>query len=198
MATWSQTWTFFEGNWHEGNVPIMGARSHGAWLASTVFDGARIFEGTAPDLDLHCARVNRSAKTLGLNPTMELGRIIELTQAGMRKFTPGQALYVKPMYWGEGEGASTIIPDPDDTGFALCIFEAPMPVPGGLSVTSTRFRRPTLESMPTDAKAGATPTTPVRCGRRRRRVSTTRSSAMRWATWRKPRPPTSSWPRMVS
>jgi branched-chain amino acid aminotransferase len=154
MANWSRTWTFFEGDWHEGNVPIMGARSHGAWLASTVFDGARIFEGTAPDLDLHCQRINRSAKTLGLNPTMDPGAIIELTKVGMRKFGAGEALYVKPMYWGEGDGASTIIPDPDDTGFALCIFEAPMPVPGGLSVTSTRYRRPTLESMPTDAKAG--------------------------------------------
>jgi branched-chain amino acid aminotransferase len=61
---------------------------------------------------------------------------------------------VKPMYWGEGEGPSTIIADPDDIGFALCIFEAPMPVPGGLSVTSTKFRRPTLETMPTDSKAG--------------------------------------------
>ncbi len=155
MAAWSQTWTFFNGAWHEGNVPIMGVRSHGAWLASTVFDGARVFEGTAPDLDLHCARVNRSAATIGLNPTMTAEAIIALAREGIRKFGADKALYVKPMYWGEGEGASTIIPDPDDAGFALCLFEAPMPVPGGFSVTSTRFRRPTLETMPTDAKAGA-------------------------------------------
>lgn len=155
MAAWSQTWTYFEGRWQEGNVPIMGSRSHGAWLASTVFDGARIFEGTAPDLDLHCARIGRSARTIGLNPTMETGAIIDLVKEGMKKFAPGTALYVKPMYWGEGDGVTTIIPDPDDIGFALCLFEAPMPVPGGLSVTSTRFRRPTLETMPTDAKAGA-------------------------------------------
>ena len=31
----------------------MGPRTHGAWLGSTVFDGARAFEGVAPDLDLH-------------------------------------------------------------------------------------------------------------------------------------------------
>ncbi|MFM9973417.1 MAG: branched-chain amino acid aminotransferase [Beijerinckiaceae bacterium] len=154
MANWSQTWTFFEGQWHEGNVPIMGARSHGAWLASTVFDGARVFEGTAPDLGLHCARVNRSAQVLGLNPTMQPDAIEALTREGIRKFGKGQAIYVKPMYWGEGEGPSTIIADPDDIGFALCLFEAPMPVPGGFSVTSTKFRRPTLDSMPTDAKAG--------------------------------------------
>jgi branched-chain amino acid aminotransferase len=154
MANWSQTWTFFEGQWHEGNVPIMGVRSHGAWLASTVFDGARLFEGKAPDLDLHCARVNRSAKAIGLNPTMTSDAIHALVKDGLKKFGPDKALYVKPMYWGEGEGPSTIIADPDDIGFALCLFEAPMPVPGGLSVTSTRFRRPTFESMPTDSKAG--------------------------------------------
>jgi branched-chain amino acid aminotransferase len=154
MANWSQTWTFFEGKWHEGNVPIMGARSHGAWLASTVFDGARVFEGTAPDLELHCARAGRSAKAIGLNPTMSTEAILDLAKQGARKFGPDKALYVKPMYWGEAEGPSTILPDPDDIGFAVCLFEAPMPVPGGASVTSTRFRRPTLETMPTDAKAG--------------------------------------------
>ena len=41
--TYSQTWTFFEGAWHEGNIPIMGPRTHAAWLGSTVFDGARSF-----------------------------------------------------------------------------------------------------------------------------------------------------------
>ena len=42
---WSKTWTFFEGNWHEGNIGIMGPRTHAAWLCSMVFDGARAFEG---------------------------------------------------------------------------------------------------------------------------------------------------------
>src|SRR5690349_14673955 len=55
---WSRTWTFLDGDWHEGNVPIMGPRTHAAWLASCVFDGARAFEGVTPDLDLHCARIN--------------------------------------------------------------------------------------------------------------------------------------------
>ena len=65
---WSQTWTFFDGEWHEGNVPLWGARTHAIWLGSSVFDGARVFEGVAPDLDLHCARVNASAKTMFLKP----------------------------------------------------------------------------------------------------------------------------------
>jgi len=39
-AAISQTWTFFEGGWHEGNVGIIGPRTHAAWLGTTVFDGA--------------------------------------------------------------------------------------------------------------------------------------------------------------
>ncbi len=49
-VTWSKTVTFFEDDWHEGNVPIMGVRTHAAWLCTSVFDGARAFEGVAPDL----------------------------------------------------------------------------------------------------------------------------------------------------
>src|ERR1035441_8975663 len=67
---WSKTWTFFKGEWHEGNIGIMGPRPHAAWLCSVVFDGARAFEGVTPDLELHCARVNDSAKKLFLKPTV--------------------------------------------------------------------------------------------------------------------------------
>jgi len=155
MTTWSRTLTFFDGAWHEGNVPIMGVRTHAAWLGSSVFDGARAFEGTVPDLDKHCARVNRSARSMGLNPTQSDEAILALAREGVRRFGRDSAIYIKPMYWAEGEGPGTIAPDPDDVGFALCLFEAAMPAAGAsMSLTSTKFRRPTLETMPTDAKAG--------------------------------------------
>ena len=35
------TWTYVDGDWYEGNVPLIGPRSHAMWLASTVFDGGR-------------------------------------------------------------------------------------------------------------------------------------------------------------
>jgi branched-subunit amino acid aminotransferase/4-amino-4-deoxychorismate lyase len=37
----------------------MTSVTNAAWLANAVFDGARAFEGVAPDLDLHCERVIR-------------------------------------------------------------------------------------------------------------------------------------------
>ena len=79
-AAWSKTWTFFENEWHEGNVPLWGVRTHAIWLGSSVFDGARAFEGTAPDLDRHCARVNRSAANFRLKPYSPSG----ISAAGLR------------------------------------------------------------------------------------------------------------------
>lgn len=155
MTTWhSKTWNWFKGDWHEGNTPIMGARTHATWLGTSVFDGARVFEGVMPDLDRHAARLNRSALTLGMNPTKTPEEIIGLVKDGVKRFSPGTALYVRPLYWAEAEGLGTILADPDSTNFCLTLFEAPMPEPKGFSLTLSPFRRPTVECMPTDAKAG--------------------------------------------
>ncbi|KUL97010.1 aminotransferase [Bosea sp. WAO] len=155
MAWYSQTWSWFEGEWHEGNPGIMGPRSHASWLSSTVFDGARHFDGVTPDMDKHAARVNRSADALGLKATVPVEEIIARTAEGVKKFAPGTAIYVKPMYWAEADGLSTIMADPDSTKFCLCLFEAAMGDPGkGFSVTKGAYRRPTMETMPTDSKAG--------------------------------------------
>jgi branched-chain amino acid aminotransferase len=151
---YSKTWTFFQGEWHEGNVPIMGARTHAAWLCSLVFDGARAFEGVTPDLELHCARVNESARRLFLKPVVSLERWLELTQEGIRKFDQKTALYIRPMYWGEQEGPWVQAHDPESTAWCLSIYEAPMRNPRGFSITQSPFRRPTLETMPVNAKTG--------------------------------------------
>jgi len=92
QTTWSKTWTFFQDDWHEGNVPIMGARTHAAWLGSCVFDGARAFEGTVPDVDLHCARVNKSAQAMFLKPLVSPERWVELVNDGLKKFGPNPEL----------------------------------------------------------------------------------------------------------
>jgi len=151
---WSKTITYYEGEWHEGNLPIMGVRTHAAWLCSVVFDGARAFEGVTPDLDLHCARVNDSATKLFLKPLVSVETWMKLAQEGITRFEKGTPLYIRPMYWAEKGGPWVQEPDPESTRWCLVIFEAPMRQPTGFSVTLSSFRRPTLESMPVDAKAG--------------------------------------------
>ena len=146
-------WTFVNGAWVEGDAPVYTASSHAAWLGSTVFDGARAFEGVTPDLDRHCARVNDSAVALGLKPLHSAGEIVEIAQEGVAKFPKGSALYIRPTYHAESGGPLAVLADPESTRFHMLVFEAPMPPATGFSITTTRFRRPTIECMPTNAKA---------------------------------------------
>jgi branched-chain amino acid aminotransferase len=151
---WSKTWTYFEGLWHDGNAPIMGVRTHAAWLCSVVFDGARAFDGVTPDLELHCARVNDSAQKFSLIPLVSVEEWVKLAKEGIARFEKDAFLYIRPMYWAERGGPWIQEPDPESTRWCLVIFEAPMRKPTGFSITLSQFRRPTIECMPVDAKAG--------------------------------------------
>ena len=151
---WTKTWTYFKNDWHQGNIGIMGPRTHAAWLCSVVFDGARAFEGVTPDLEVHCARINDSAKKLFLKPIVTTETWVNLAREGIKRFDKDAALYIRPMYWGEKEGPWVQAHDPESTQWCLSIYEAPMRTPKGFSITLSPYRRPTLETMPVDAKAG--------------------------------------------
>lgn len=154
VAAQSKTWTYVDGDWHEGNVALIGPRSHAMWLGTSVFDGGRWFENVSPDLDLHAARVNASAIALGLHPTMKADEIAGLAWDGFKKFDGQAAVYVRPMYWAEHGGYMGVPADPASSRFCLCLYESPMMPPTGFSICVSPFRRPSLETMPTNAKAG--------------------------------------------
>ncbi|MBM3531323.1 MAG: branched-chain amino acid aminotransferase [Alphaproteobacteria bacterium] len=154
MADWSQTWTFYEGAWHEGNLPLWGVRTHAIWLGSSVFDGARAFEGVTPDLDLHCARVNDSAGKMHLKPVVPVEQWTELVRDGIKRFSPDTTLYIRPMYWAERASTLALPGDPESTRWCLAVYDSPMRKPEGFSVTLSPYRRPSPDSAPVDAKAG--------------------------------------------
>jgi branched-chain amino acid aminotransferase len=143
-------WTFFDGKWHEGNPMFMGPMTHAPWLGSVVFDGARAFEGVAPDLDRHCERLVRSARSYGLKVLRSAGELEEIAREGIAKFPRDAELYIRPMYWAE-DGFVDV--DPETTRFSVSVYDEPMPEPKGFSITCSSFRRPSLEYAPTDAKA---------------------------------------------
>jgi branched-chain amino acid aminotransferase len=155
MPDWSETHTFLDGEWFEGNRPIIGPRTHAFWLGSSVFDGARAFEGVTPDLDLHCARLNRSAKTMWLKPTMTVEAMVELAREGVKKFAPETPLYIRPMYWAERNGVGSVPPDPESTRFCLSIYEAPLTPIAGVKITRSPYAKPLSVTAPTEAKAGS-------------------------------------------
>ena len=159
MATGSNIRTYFDGRWHDGDVPVMRGADHGAWLGSTVFDGARYVHGRAPDLDLHCARVNASAKALMIAPTVTTEDMVQIVWDGLSAYPKEAAVYIRPMYWSRAGDASLICADPESTAFALSLEALPMADPaampnGGMSLTTTQYRRPIQAVAVMDAKAG--------------------------------------------
>ena len=155
MAVGQNIRTYFNGTWHDGDVPIMRAADHGSWLGTTVFDGARFVNGLMPDLDLHCARVNRSATALMLKPTVSTEDMIAITKEGLAEYAPGAAVYIRPMYWGIHGDPTAIVPSDEETGFAICLEEIPFADPSATTTLGlTRFRRPVIDSAVVNAKAG--------------------------------------------
>ncbi len=145
--------TYFNGAWHDGDVPVMRAADHGAWLGSSVFDGARFLDGMAPDLDLHCARVNASARALMITPTVSTEDMVAIVREGLKGVHA--PTYIRPMYWAINGTAQVIVPTQDATGFAITLEEVPMAAPdASTTLTTTRFRRPTLDCAVVNAKAG--------------------------------------------
>ncbi|TMV53850.1 branched-chain amino acid aminotransferase, partial [Thioclava sp. BHET1] len=124
-------------------------------LGTTVFDGARLFEGVTPDLDAHCARINRSAAALMITPTVDASEMVAIVKEGLKLYPRDAAVYIRPMYWAIEGGEMGIVPKPGATGFAICLEEIPMPpAESATTLTTTRFRRPVLADNVTNAKAG--------------------------------------------
>jgi branched-chain amino acid aminotransferase len=147
--------TFWQGRWHDEDLPVMRAADHGIWQGSSVFDGARYVNGLCPDLGLHCARVNASAEALMITPTVAAGDMEGIIRDGLRAYGPDQAVYVRPMYWAIDGGDLGINPMPNSTAFAVSLEQVAMPAASfQTTVTRTRFRRPVLEDNVCNAKAG--------------------------------------------
>ena len=155
MAFGKNIQTYFEGSWHQGDIPVMRAADHGIWQGSSVFVGARMFDGLVPDLEAHCARVNRSAKALMITPTVEAGEMVEIAREGLKRCGKDAAVYIRPMYWAIHGSDLGVAPLEGVTGFALCLEEVPMPdASASTTLTTTQFRRPVLADNVCNAKAG--------------------------------------------
>ncbi len=140
---------WIDGEWITGNPPIIGPVTNAAWMATVVFDGARSFDGLAPDLDLHCQRCVASAEALGLEPPLDAQAIARIAVEGIRKFPKEKALYIRPMFYGD-EGWLL----PTTTKFVLTLLDHPLQPPGkGLAACRTTRVRPVPQAAPTDAKA---------------------------------------------
>ncbi|RYE99890.1 MAG: branched-chain amino acid aminotransferase [Oxalobacteraceae bacterium] len=144
--------TYYNGEWTEGNTPLVGAMDHSVWLGSSVFDGARALHGRLPDLRPHLQRVIDSADKLGMRCPLSVDGMEALVREGVAKFPPDAELYIRPLVFAS-EGF--LIPVPDKAVFVLTLFDAPLPPFTGFSSCLSTLRRPDNSMAPTDAKASA-------------------------------------------
>jgi len=155
MAVGKDIATWVEGRWQRGNLAVIGAADHGAWLGSGVFDGARQFDGCRPDLDLHSARLIASARAMGMVPNLDAATVQAILEEGCKLFPPGAALYLRPMMWAADSAPGIIDLVPESTRFAACIEVLPMPRPGGFALTVSPYTRPRPDMALTEAKAAS-------------------------------------------
>ena len=155
MASGENIKTYFNGTWHDGDKYILRAADHGAWLGSSVFDGARFFEGATPDLLLHCERVNNSAKAMMLDPAVTPEEMVEIIKEGLSSFDKSTSVYIRPMYWALDGAESLVLPKENSTAFSICLEQIPMAAATvSATLSRTKFRRPVLEDNVVNAKAG--------------------------------------------
>tara|TARA_A100001015_G_scaffold284167_1_gene350284 strand:- start:909 stop:1775 length:867 start_codon:yes stop_codon:yes gene_type:complete len=155
MASGENIKTYFNGAWHDGDRYIMRAADHGTWLGSSVFDGARFFEGATPDLLLHCERVNNSAKAMMLDPIVTPEEMVGIIKEGLSSFDKATSVYIRPMYWALDGGESLVLPKENSTAFSICLEQIPMAAAiAAATLSRTKFRRPVLEDNVVNAKAG--------------------------------------------
>jgi len=142
---------YVDGKWVDGNPTVMRVWDHAIWMGAAIFDGARAFEGVTPDIELHCQRTLRSAEALGLKSPLSAGEIEDLLREGIAKFPKGTPLYLRPFMYSE-EG--WMEPFPESTKLIVSVVEYAMPDPTKpCSVSFSKWRRPSPETAPTNAKA---------------------------------------------
>ena len=155
MASGENIKTYFNGSWHDGDKFILRAADHGAWLGSSVFDGARFFEGVTPDLLLHCERVNNSARAMMLDPVVSPEEMVGIIKEGLGSFDKSTSVYIRPMYWALDGSESLVLPKENSTAFSICLEQIPMAAAtASATLSRTKFRRPVLEDNVVNAKAG--------------------------------------------
>ena len=145
--------------------PSWGRAPTRAWLGSTVFDGARAFEGVTPDLDRHCARVNHSARELGAEAG---GRGRDLDRPGAarasKRFDAGRRALHPAHVLGRTSGFGGGVPfDPEIDALVPDALRGPDA--GADGAARSRFRRsaarPPRPRRSTPRPAASIPTTPA-------------------------------------
>jgi branched-chain amino acid aminotransferase len=138
--------------WREVKTHVL---THALHYGSAVFEGERIYDGRVFRLSAHSARLRNSARLLDYELPWSREEIDEATRAVVKANNLGSG-YVRPIAWRGSEvmGVSAI-------GTSVHLAIAPwaqegrlsvQAMPGGINVTMAKYRRPSPEVAPGEAK----------------------------------------------
>ena len=139
--------------WKEARTHIL---NHGLHYGSCVFEGLRIYDGKIFKLEDHIERLFNSATILDLKIPYDYNKVIEVT----KKITLKQNVrngYIRPVAW-RGSEMMAISALKGSTNLAIAAWEwpsyfSPDKLLEGIKLTTSRWKRPSPDSAPTDSKA---------------------------------------------
>ncbi|MEI9889754.1 MAG: branched-chain amino acid aminotransferase [Caulobacteraceae bacterium] len=149
-------WIWLDGEfvpWREAKVHVL---THALHYASSVFEGARMYNGNIFALEEHCARLRRSANILDF----EVPFSTEELMAACKSTTAKNGLedcYLRPVSWRGPEAIGVSAPGTKIhtaiAAWAWPSYFAPEQRMKGIRLTRAKYSRPAPNTAPTESKA---------------------------------------------
>ncbi|MGZ8362720.1 MAG: branched-chain amino acid aminotransferase [Caulobacteraceae bacterium] len=149
-------WIWMDGEfkpWREANVHVL---NHGLHYASSVFEGERMYDGEIFKLNEHNERLINSGRVLGFEIPYSVAELNEACKETCRRNNLTEA-YVRPVAWRGSDQMSISAPNS-----SIHVAVAAWPWPSlfdpeikkqGIRMTRARYKRPSAETAPTNAKS---------------------------------------------
>lgn len=149
-------WIWYDGAfvpWRDARVHVL---THGLHYASSVFEGARIYDGEIFRLDQHSRRLIRSAELLDMEIPFSAEEINQACIATAERMGLADG-YVRPVAW-RGSEVISISAKTARIHVAIAVWEWPSYFTPeqrlkGLRLTTAAWKRPSPETIPSEAKA---------------------------------------------
>jgi branched-chain amino acid aminotransferase len=140
-------------DWRDAKVHVL---NHGLHYGSSVFEGARIYNGKTFHLTRHNERLHASAELLGFKIPYTVAELDAATIELIEKNSIVNG-YLRPVAF-RGSEQMAIRTDRSTTNVAICAWEMPAyfgeeALMKGLNLTYAKWKRPSPETEPVHAKA---------------------------------------------
>ena len=140
-------------DWRDAKIHVL---NHGLHYGSCVFEGVRIYGGTAFKMDEHNQRLHDSAELLGFSIPFSVEELNKATEEIIEKNNIVDG-YLRPVSW-RGSEQMAIRTDRSSIQTAICTWEMPAyfgedALEKGLNLTFAKWKRPSPDTEPVHAKA---------------------------------------------